>query len=52
MNQGDKSSEEKFKEIQHAYEILSDPEKRKNYDMFGTGSFRDRGLTDSTREVK
>ena len=36
MNQGDKKSEEKFKEIQHAYETLSDPEKKKTYDMFGT----------------
>ncbi len=43
MNQGDKSSEEKFKEIQHAYEILSDPEKKKNYDMFGRSSSADRG---------
>ena len=36
MNRGDKKSEEKFKEIQHAYETLSDPEKKKTYDMFGT----------------
>ncbi len=39
MNQGDKKSEEKFKEIQHAYETLSDPEKKKSYDMFGTSGF-------------
>lgn len=39
MNQGDKKSEEKFKEIQHAYETLSDPEKKKTYDMFGTSGF-------------
>ncbi len=39
MNQGDKESEEKFKEIQHAYETLSDPEKKKSYDMFGTSGF-------------
>ena len=39
MNQGDKRAEEKFKEIQQAYEILSDSEKRKNYDMFGTSDF-------------
>ena len=39
MNRGDKKSEEKFKEIQHAYETLSDPEKKKTYDMFGTSGF-------------
>ena len=42
MNRGNKSSEEKFKEIQHSYEILSDPEKRKSYDMFGRSSSSDR----------
>ncbi|AZZ38204.1 molecular chaperone DnaJ [Bdellovibrio sp. qaytius] len=34
-NQGNKKAEDKFKEISEAYEILSDAEKKKNYDMFG-----------------
>lgn len=33
--QGDKDSEEKFKELSEAYAVLSDPEKRSNYDRFG-----------------
>lgn len=45
-NPDDKSAEQKFKEIQEAYEILSDAGKRKKYDAmrknpFGSGSFED-----------
>lgn len=35
VNPGDKASEEKFKEISEAYEILSDKDKRNQYDQFG-----------------
>ncbi|MDQ2984471.1 MAG: molecular chaperone DnaJ [Actinomycetota bacterium] len=39
-NPGDKSAEERFKEIQGAYDVLSDPEKRKQYDSFGSANGR------------
>ena len=36
---GDKEKEEKFKEIQEAYEVLSDKQKRANYDQYGHAAF-------------
>jgi curved DNA-binding protein len=40
VNPGDRTSEERFKEIAGAYEILSDADKRKSYDEFGEDSLR------------
>ena len=43
MNPGDAEAEKKFKEAQEAYAVLSDPDKRRQYDQFGHAAFEGGG---------
>ncbi|EDS76403.1 molecular chaperone DnaJ [Clostridium massiliodielmoense] len=43
-NQGNKEAEEKFKDINEAYQVLSDPQKKANYDQFGSADFNGGGF--------
>ena len=42
-NEGDKAAEEKFKEASEAYHVLSNPERKQNYDNFGHAAFENGG---------
>ncbi|ACH93587.1 MULTISPECIES: DnaJ C-terminal domain-containing protein [Borrelia] len=46
-NKENKFAEEKFKEINEAYEVLSSPQKKSNYDNFGNADFNNNFNTDS-----
>ncbi len=48
-NPGNKEAEAKFKECAEAYEVLSDPEKRKQYDQYGHEGLRGAGMHDFSR---
>ena len=39
LHPGDKAAEQSFKEVNEAYDVLSDPDKRKKYDQYGHAAF-------------
>ena len=50
-NPGDKEAEAKFKEASEAYEVLSDSEKKAQYDQFGHAAFEQGGPGTGSRRI-
>ena len=52
VNPDDKSAEDRFKQISHAYDVLSDAEKRRNYDEFGDVSLQSGFDAEKARQAR
>jgi curved DNA-binding protein len=52
LNPGDQAAEERFKEISHAWEVLEDAERRRNYDEFGAVSLESGFDAEKARQAR